>query len=270
MSDTPPPPPPPATPQSSSQASVPPPPPPPPPPAPPAPRGLRFDVGVPPAGWTALTVLFGTLAAIGIVIFGTFPIAFFDPEIETTAGKDVAQLMVGVALIGAALIFATIDAKGKLREALRRLGYQGLAWRIIGLGALAWGAYLLCALVLSPLLSPEQEDVTKEIGSDGGTLGLIVAGFLIVVVAPLSEETFFRGFMFAGLRRSIPMWAAAVISAAVWGSLHLTGGNVGVAIQLAVFGVILAWVYEHTGSLYAPIFAHMLNNAIAFAYLVSN
>ena len=232
---------------------------------------MRFDVGVPAAGWTALTVLFGVLTAIGITIFGTFPIAFFDPEIETTAGKDVAQLMVGVALVGAALIFALIDAKGMLREALRRLGYRGLAWRIIGFGALAWGIYLVCALVLSPLLSPEQEDVTKEIGSDsGGALSMIIAGFLIVVVAPLSEETFFRGFMFAGLRRSMPMWVAAVISAAVWGSLHLTGGNAGVAIQLAVFGVILAWVYEHTGSLYAPVFAHMLNNAIAFAYLVSN
>ncbi len=99
-----------------------------------------------PAGWTALTVLFGVLTAIGITIFGTFPIAFFDPEIETTGvGKDVAQLMVGVALVGAALIFALIDAKGMLREALRRLGYRGLAWRIIGfrrarLGTSTWSA----------------------------------------------------------------------------------------------------------------------------------
>ena len=94
--------------------------------------------------------------------------------------------------------------------------------------------------------------------------------FLIVIVAPVSEEVFFRGFMFAGLRRSMPLWIAAVISAVVWGSLHLTGGNVGVAIQLAVFGVILAYLYERSGSLWAPIMAHGLNNAIAFLYLVTN
>ena len=126
------------------------------------------------------------------------------------------------------------------------------------MAALAWLAYLICALALSPLLDPEQEDVHKEIGGgdEGGTLAMIVAGILIVVVAPVSEEVFFRGFMFAGLRRAMPLWIAAVISAAVWGSLHLTGGNVGVAIQLAVFGVILAFLYERSGSLWAPIMAH--------------
>jgi len=198
-------------------------------------------------------------------------VAIADPELESVAAKDLAQLIVGAALFIGALIFAYADAGRNLAEALRRLGFGGLAWRLIGLGALAWVIYLICALVLSPLLSPEQEDVTKEIGGDSGSaLAMIAAGFLIIVVAPVSEEVFFRGFMYAGLRRSMPVWVAAVISAAVWGSLHLSGGNVGVAIQLAVFGVILALLYERSGSLWATIFAHGLNNTVAFLYLVSN
>jgi membrane protease YdiL (CAAX protease family) len=267
MSEPPPPPP-------SPQASVPPPPPPSQPPAPPLPqrRGiLRNPVGLPYIEWTPLTVLLGTLTAIGIMILGTVPIAIFDPEIESAAGKDVAQLMVGVALIAGALIFAVIDAGGKLREALTRLGFRGLAGRVIGIAVIAWLIYLVCALVLAPILSPHQEDVTKEVGTDtGGALNVIVGAILIVIIAPLSEEVFFRGFMFAGLRRAMPLWGAALISACVWGSLHLTGGNVGVAIQLAVFGVILAYLYEQTGSLYATIFAHALNNTIAFIYLVTS
>ncbi len=228
-------------------------------------------MGLPEIGWSPLTVLFGVLVAIGIMILGTIPIAVIDPDFESIAAKDAAQLMVGAALFLGAFIFAFTDARGNAREALRRLGFRDLAWRLIGLGALAWLIYLLCALVLSTLLHPEQEDVTKEIGGDaGGAINVIAAGLLIIVVAPVSEEVFFRGFMFAGLRRSLPMWVAAVISAAVWGSLHLSSGNIDVVIQLAVFGLVLAWIYERSGSLWAPIFAHGLNNTIAFLYLVSN
>lgn len=216
-------------------------------------------------------MLFGVMVAIGVMIIGTIPIAVVDPEFDSIAAKDLAQLMVGLALFFGALIFAYADAGWNLIKALRRLGFRDLAWRLIGLGAIAWVIYLICALALSPLLSPEQEDVTREIGGDSGSaMAMVAAGFLIIVVAPVSEEVFFRGFMFAGLRRSLPVWAAALISAAVWGSLHLSGGNVGVAIQLAVFGVILALLYERSGSLWATIFAHGLNNTIAFLYLVNN
>jgi len=141
----------------------------------------------------------------------------------------------------------------------------------VGLAILAWLAYLTLAAALSPLLSPDQEDITRELGTDTGSAGsLVVAGLLIIVAAPISEELFFRGFMFAGLRRSIPLWPAAVVSAVIWGSLHLGGGNVGVAIQLAVFGVILAWLYERSGTLWAPILVHTTNNTIAFVLLVTD
>ena len=43
-----------------------------------------------------------------------------------------------------------------------------------------------------------------------------------------------------------------------------------VAIQLAVFGVILAWLYERTGMLWAPVLAHAINNTIAFVLLVTD
>ena len=76
--------------------------------------------------------------------------------------------------------------------------------------------------------------------------------------------------MFASLRRAMSLWPAALIAAVVWGSLHLSGGNIGVAIQLAVFGVILALLYERSGTLWAPITAHMLNNTIAFILLIND
>jgi membrane protease YdiL (CAAX protease family) len=232
---------------------------------------LTRYAGIPETGWSGLSVTVGVLIAVAVMISGTIIVAIFDPEFETTAGKDAAQLMVALSLGGTAFGFAFHDARGKLRGAFERLGLGArITLAAIGLALLAWLVYILFAAVLSPLLHPDQQDVTQELGTDkSSAISIAVAGILIVVLAPLSEELFFRGFMLASLRRSMPLWPAALIAAVVWGALHLSGGNIGVAIQLSVFGVILAWLYERSGTLWAPITAHALNNTIAFVLLLT-
>ena len=65
----------------------------------------------------------------------------------------------------------------------------------------------MIAIVLV-LGDPEQSDVADQLGFDSSTIAAIVAGLLIVVVAPFCEEIFFRGFFFAGLRSRLPFWVA--------------------------------------------------------------
>jgi membrane protease YdiL (CAAX protease family) len=93
---------------------------------------------------------------------------------------------------------------------------------------------------------------------------------LIIVAAPISEEIFFRGLMFTGLRRRLSLWPAAAITAILWAALHYTGPeSIGVVPQLAVLGLLLAWLYEYTGSLWPPILMHAVNNGLAFAILTA-
>ena len=233
-------------------------------------NALNAYVGLPTTGWTGWLVLAGLATAIVLVGIGTVIVALFDPELDTTAGRDAAQLAVGLGLGGTALLFALADASGSFRGAVARLGLARFSKRALWMGALAWIAYLAIARLLVPFLDPQQEDVTNELGVDEPTaLSAIFAGILIVIVAPLAEEMFFRGFVYAGLRRAVSLLPAATISGMIWGSLHLASGNVGVAIQLSVFGVILAWLYERSGTLWAPILAHLINNAIAFTLLMA-
>lgn len=227
--------------------------------------------GLPAIGWGPLLVGAGVAIAAITLLLGTIPIAVADPELDSTAAIDLAQLVVALALGGTALGFALSDSGGRLGEALRRLGLDHFAWRAMGLAVGAWFLYLVFAAVLNPLLQPDQEDVTRELGAgDESAIATVIAGFLIIVAAPISEEVFFRGFMFAGFRRAMPMIVAALLSAVFWGALHLSAGNIGVAVQLSVFGVILAVLYERTGTLWAPILAHTINNSIAFTLLVTD
>lgn len=238
--------------------------------------------GIPDAGWGGLAVLLGVAVAIVVGFAGLLFVAAFDPELKSTGAKDAGQLVVALALGGTAAGFAFVFAEGQVRDALARLGLDRFSVGAIGLALLALLAYLAVAAVLAPILSPDQKDVTRELGTDTGSArSVLVTGLLLVVAAPIAEELFFRGFMFAGLRRLTggdaegpttlaSIWPAAVISALVWGSLHLSSGDVGVALQLSAFGVILAWLYERSGTLWAPILAHAINNTIAFVLLLTD
>lgn len=228
-----------------------------------------------PATWNVATVGLGIVTALGLILVGTIVVGAFDPTLETQAGTAAAQAVFALALIGTAVFFAGRGGEGERpedrgsRSAVARLGIAGIDGRVIRLAVLGWGAYLLLAAAIAPLLQPEQDGIARELDDVSGTLAIIIAGILIVIAAPLSEEIFFRGFIFGGLRNSVPFWAAAIVSSAIWGSLHLTGGNIGVVVQLTVFGLVLAWLYERSGSLWTPLIAHTINNAIAYTLLVT-
>ena len=173
--------------------------------------------------------------------------------------------MLGLALVIVAFTFATrceglaSPASLGLRRSLRS------PWSV---GAAAYGIYILSAIVLAILIQPQQEDLTRELGFGENPLGDAASALLIIGVAPLTEELFFRGFMFGGLRRNMHWIGAAVISSVVWGVFHFTGpSSWGVVIQLAIFGVVLGWLYEKTGSIWPGIVIHAFNNALAFALL---
>lgn len=83
---------------------------------------------------------------------------------------------------------------------------------------------------------------------------LVVTGIL----APLLEETVFRGFLMTSLTKWVPTPVAVVISAAVFAIAHLTPGEFP---QLFVLGIALGLSYAQTRNLLTPITIHSLWNS---------
>jgi membrane protease YdiL (CAAX protease family) len=106
---------------------------------------------------------------------------------------------------------------------------------------------------------PLQPDMLKKFPP--GWAGFALALLLGAVIAPISEETFFRGFLFAGLRREYPFWLAAGVSSLIFGVGHMVPGAI---VPLCVLGFLFAWMRERTGSIWPSIAMHMLNNALYF------
>ncbi len=87
----------------------------------------------------------------------------------------------------------------------------------------------------------------------------VIISFLVqaVLFNPIIEEFFFRGFLMTFLKNYTSTMMAIVLSAGVFAVAHL---NIGAAIPLWFFGIVLGIAYEHTGSLVVPIGIHACFN----------
>jgi len=161
-------------------------------------------------------------------------------------------------VIGAVVLAATIRKPEAWQFGFRRprLG-PALGWSVIAILA-----YIGLTLLYTLILQPESGEPI-ETGDRYGTL--IGSCVIIIVVAPLAEEIFFRGFLYRILRGRLGLWPAVVINGSLFGAVHLaSGGPLAVAV-IAPLGFLLCLVYERSGSLYPCIALHALNNAIVSA-----
>jgi membrane protease YdiL (CAAX protease family) len=120
---------------------------------------------------------------------------------------------------------------------------------ILGFG---WG-YVLRALGLPDA----PQDLVKIFAETKSSI--VIAGMLLVacVLAPISEELVFRAGLFRYIRQKLGRRPALLVSGLCFGLLH--GSWTGFA-PLAVLGMMLAIVYEATGSIRVPIIVHALFN----------
>jgi hypothetical protein len=192
----------------------------------------------------------------------------FDPQLDSDAALLAAQALFGFSLIVVALGTASRWSFSPLGDALRALGLRRVPLKGFGIALLALFLYYLAAGLFSVLVfEPEQDDIAGELGvNDPNLLIAIAAVFLIAVVAPVSEELFFRGMVFSGLRLRFTLWPAAIISGVIFGLPHVLTGPLA-AIPLSALGVMLAWLYERTGSLWPCVFVHVVNNGLALALI---
>ena len=104
------------------------------------------------------------------------------------------------------------------------------------------------------------EGVESDIFFDG--TAVLLTFLALAFITPLSEEVFFRGFIFNGLLARMGPWGAMVASALVFSAFHL---SIAVVIPIFITGFLFAWLYWRTGSLWAAIGAHAGQNALALS-----
>jgi membrane protease YdiL (CAAX protease family) len=86
----------------------------------------------------------------------------------------------------------------------------------------------------------------------------------IAIMAPFFEEFIFRGIMLDGLLKKKSTWTAILISAALFGLVHL---NPWQFVTAMIIGTFAGWVYSRTKSLIYCIIIHFANNFTASIFM---
>ncbi len=214
-----------------------------------------------------LVGLIGTLIAVGIVAAATGA-ASDENDVTFTI---VATLMQSLIFVGTAVLFASFTRRPQpWHFGLRRAPF----WRTVGWAALGMVSFYVIAAIYSAIVSPDAEQtVAQDLGADQGTIGLIVAGIMVICVAPFAEEFFFRGFFYRALRSRYSVLAAALIDGFLFGIIHydFSGADALLILPpLALLGVMFCLVYEKTQTLWPVIALHSFNNAVAYGVAVED
>ena len=98
------------------------------------------------------------------------------------------------------------------------------------------------------------------VGWESGPVALGLVVISTIIIAPIAEELMFRGYLLDSIRKVHGDWIAVVISAMIFGLVHLEPYTIGMA---AIGGLIYGYVRIRTGSLWPSIIGHMMWNGVA-------
>ena len=210
------------------------------------------------------TIFLGLLFAwstIGVTIAGAT---------QSTPDDDILNNIINalfqVALyLPPVLIFFAMPARECPRTPLRRK----LSWIIFFLLLMLLPSHLMEIFHVAEWIArgtgaPELQEVVTVI-RDGSPEMRVLMIFMAVIVAPITEEIYFRGFVYNILRKWSGAVSAALASALFFSVVH---ASLTQFISLTLFALVQCWAYEKARSLWLPILLHMLFNGISCLYII--
>src|SRR3954467_6510136 len=146
------------------------------------------------------------------VTFGLLSVSVIVGVTDRTSGPGITAattVLVDVAVVVACVLFAGLVSRPQPWQFGLRAAPLKYAAQMAALGALA---YFLFSVLYTAIVKPENpQRVVQALGADNNTLLLVVGAVVVIGVAPLCEELFFRGVLFRVLRQRLPLWPAAII-----------------------------------------------------------
>lgn len=202
--------------------------------------------------------------------------------LEFTAGITIGLVAVLIGLsdtildstAATAVIYAAASAAAALpllyvvrRWGANKLGFRPVDARKLALALPLFGLYFLGSVLVYSLVANLLPNINLEEAQELGfaltraPVELTLIFISLVVIPPIVEEAYFRGFVYGGLRTLLGFWPAALISSIGFGLVHF---QLNVALDTAVLGIASCWLYERTRSLWPPILLHAIKNLFAF------
>jgi membrane protease YdiL (CAAX protease family) len=212
------------------------------------------------------------VASIEIVRVVLWIMDILNMPIENLIRPAIVQTLLATVVYALTIaIVISVPYIWRRKTSLQDLGINRLPyWSDIGLSIVGFIIYsVLIALVLAavtawiPAFPVDQAQDTgfKSLGSQTDNM---LAFLTLVVLAPIAEETLFRGYLYGKLKSYVPAIWAALATSLLFAIAHQQW-NVGV--DVFVLSMILCWLRSLTGSIWAGVLVHMIKNGLAYYLL---
>lgn len=156
------------------------------------------------------------------------------------------------------LIGLVLPDRAGLRRAVKPVLFGALVFAGVAVG---WGL-VLQRLYNGPI--PEQP-IIKLLRATTSVPAIVLAFLGGALVAPAVEEVLFRGMLYLPMRKALGVRWAAVLVSLLFAVIHFYGWGLP---QLFVLSLIFVALFERTGTLLAPIAAHVAYNAVQIALVL--
>ena len=161
---------------------------------------------------------------------------------------------------------------------MRAIGLKKPRWRDIGIGLLAvpvyFVIYLISVSVVSYFVPSLNVSQHQDVGFNSvhGFVQLTLTFISLAILPPLTEEIMVRGMLYSSFKKVLPTIIAVLLTSLLFAAAHLPeGGAAGplyiAALDTFVLSIILIYLREKTGSLWASITLHACKNTVAFLAL---
>lgn len=234
---------------------------------------------LPPAPWTGrdLGAALGLLLlgyAVVVVIVTVIALNVGDPAEDSSAALAVAVATLGFSIwLGTAVLIIATTRNVTLSElGFRPLRGAAMLWPIG-----AWVGGLVIVVVYGLIVLAAQELFGQDLSrlTEGNPLPdteamtdtvWFVLGLSVVVAAPIGEELFFRGLIFRAIAARWGLIVGMLISGLLFSLVHF---EISVVLPFWGIGMLFAYSYYKSGSLWTPVIAHAIFNGVSFIATLS-
>ena len=225
-----------------------------------------------------LVVFYAAQLAAGLLLWvypllRRWPAGQTDTWFNTVPAQFVFILLAETLTVGAIYWFLRCRGLG-----LSAIGLKKPRWIDAGYALAAvvpyYVLYILTVGVASSLDKGLNVNQQQQLGFNHvqGGPALVMTFISLVILPPLAEEIMVRGFLYSSLKKAMRMRYAVILTSALFAAAHLPeGGTAGplyiAALDTFVLSLVLIYLREKTGSLWASIGLHAIKNGIAFVAL---
>ncbi|MFP3152851.1 CPBP family intramembrane metalloprotease [Lachnospiraceae bacterium ZAX-1] len=207
--------------------------------------------------WRAIyppAIYFGMQILISIIVMIPYALSHTFEELLAFVDRSILSIAFLSALICIPLfvLFARLDLhRGDKNQFSKRKTVLVIPFAL----AVTWTLDVLLSLPIVTDLFPSYEQHINATFSGSLWIQILYIG----ITAPIAEELCFRKLIFRRLRVQHGFAFSAVIMAAIFGILHF---NFLQSIYAFFFALLLAWLYEKSGSILASILFHATVNIV--------